>query len=179
MFFFKSYVGTDRIPEGVKTLRWNRNPDSCGKSATGTEKNRNPEDSCRNMQPSRERAVERGTHEKQDRAWRWWKEYTRSIGIKEALFLENFSREQDTSSSMRLPWLSGKQDFQEHLMNNWLQAQSKIPCSMYAQPFEKMGTQTHPSTTTGCLPTFYSKNTDPEEKHKKAIPTSVISELIH
>ncbi len=47
MFFFKSYVasygyvrrpGTDRIPEGVpkKFLR-NRNRDSCGKSATGTE----------------------------------------------------------------------------------------------------------------------------------------------
>jgi hypothetical protein len=37
----------------------------------------------------------------------------------------------DTSSSERLPWLSGKQDFQEHLMNDWLQAQSEIPCSMY------------------------------------------------
>jgi hypothetical protein len=48
LYFFKSYVasygyvcrpGTDRIPEGVKKkLRRNRNPDSCGKSATGTEK---------------------------------------------------------------------------------------------------------------------------------------------
>jgi hypothetical protein len=48
LFFFKSYVasysyvrrpGTERIPEGVKTkLRRNRNPDSCGKNATGTEK---------------------------------------------------------------------------------------------------------------------------------------------
>jgi hypothetical protein len=48
LFFFKSYIasygyvrrpGTDRIPEGVKKkLRRNRNPDSCGKSATGTEK---------------------------------------------------------------------------------------------------------------------------------------------
>jgi hypothetical protein len=38
----------------------------------------------------------------------------------------------DTSSSARLPWLSGKQGFQEHLMNGWLQAQSRIPCSMYA-----------------------------------------------
>jgi hypothetical protein len=64
----------------------------------------------------------------------------------------------DTSSSVCLPWLSGKQDFQEHLMNNWLQAQSKIPCSMYTRPFEKMGFQTHPSTTTGCLHLFYSKN---------------------
>jgi hypothetical protein len=48
LFFFKSYVTsygyvrrprTDRIPEGVKQkLRQNRNPDSCGKSATGMEK---------------------------------------------------------------------------------------------------------------------------------------------
>jgi hypothetical protein len=47
----------------------------------------------------------------------------------------------DTSSSAHLPWLSGKRGFQEHLMNDWLQAQSRIPCSMYAQPFKKMGTK--------------------------------------
>jgi hypothetical protein len=64
----------------------------------------------------------------------------------------------NTSSSARLPWLSGKQDFQEHLMNDWLQAQSKIPCSMYARPFKKMGTQTHPLTTTASLHSFYSEN---------------------
>ncbi len=64
----------------------------------------------------------------------------------------------DTSSSVRLPWLSGNQVFQEHLMNDWLQAQSKIPCSIYVQPFEKMGTQTHPLTTMGCLHSFYREN---------------------
>jgi len=48
---------------------------------------------CVAAQIARERAVERGTHEKQDRVWRRWKEYTRSIGIKEDLFLENFSRD--------------------------------------------------------------------------------------
>ena len=84
----------------------------------------------------------------------------------------------DTSSSTRLPWLSGKQGFREQLINDWLQAQSKILCSMYARPFEKMGTQTHPLTTMGCLHSFFSY-TDPEEKHQKAIPISVIiSELI-
>jgi hypothetical protein len=64
----------------------------------------------------------------------------------------------DTSSSAHLPWLSGKQGFQEHLMNDLLQAQSRIPRSMYARPFKKMGTKTHPSTTTGSLHSFYSKN---------------------
>jgi hypothetical protein len=29
---------------------------------------------------------------------------------------------------------------------------------MYARPFEKMGTQTHPSTTTASLHSFYSEN---------------------
>jgi len=72
--------------------------------------------------------------------------------------LKTSTENTDTSSLVHLPWLSWKQDFQEHLMNNWLQAQSKIPCSMYARPFEKMGTQTHPSTTTGCLHSFYSEN---------------------
>ena len=48
---------------------------------------------CVAAQIACERAVERGTHEKQDRAWRRWKEYTCSIGIKEDLVLKNFSRE--------------------------------------------------------------------------------------
>jgi hypothetical protein len=38
-------------------------------------------------------AVEQGTHEKQDRAWWQGKEYTHSIGIKDDIFLEIFSRE--------------------------------------------------------------------------------------
>jgi hypothetical protein len=48
---------------------------------------------CVAAQIARERAVEQGTHMKQDRVWQRWKEYTRSIGIKEDLFLENFSSE--------------------------------------------------------------------------------------
>ena len=48
---------------------------------------------CIAAQITCERAVEQGTHEKQDRAWWRWNEYARSIGIKEDLFLENFTRE--------------------------------------------------------------------------------------
>ena len=69
----------------------------------------------------------------------------------------------DTSSLAHLPWLSGNRGFQEHLINDWLQAQSKIPCSIYVQPFEKMGTQTHPSTMTGCLHSFYSEKLGPQK----------------
>jgi hypothetical protein len=54
---------------------------------------------------------------------------------------------------------------------------------MYAQPFEKMGTQTHPSTTTDCLHSFYSENLGPskikiqKKSTKKQKSISVISEL--
>ena len=48
---------------------------------------------CVAAQIAREHAVEQGTHEKQDRVWQWWKEYTRSIRIKVDLFLKNFSRD--------------------------------------------------------------------------------------
>jgi hypothetical protein len=75
-------------------------------------------------------------------------------------------------SLVPLPWLSGMQDFQDHLMKNWLQTQSEIQCSMYVQPFAKNG---HPNPTLDedGKPAFILqqefrsfKNTDPEEKHQ-------------
>jgi hypothetical protein len=60
--------------------------------STDTERNNLVAD-CVAAQIARERAVERGTHKKQDRVWRRWKEYILSIGIKNNLFLKNFSRE--------------------------------------------------------------------------------------
>jgi hypothetical protein len=45
----------------------------------------------------------------------------------------SFSLERtDTSSLEHLPWLSGTRGFQNHLMNDWLWAQSEIPSSMFA-----------------------------------------------
>ena len=49
---------------------------------------------CVAAQIAREGAVERGTHEKQARSWRHWKEYLQSIGLKDNDYLEQFSREQ-------------------------------------------------------------------------------------
>ena len=60
MFFFKSYVasygyvhrpGTDRIPEGVKKVAVEQESLFLWKKCLRNEKNRNPEDSCRKMQP--------------------------------------------------------------------------------------------------------------------------------
>ncbi len=43
---------------------------------------------------TREGAVERGTHEKQARAWRRWNTCCESIGLEHNLFLDGFTRHQ-------------------------------------------------------------------------------------
>jgi hypothetical protein len=46
------------------------------------------------VQIAYERAVERGTHEKQTRLWERWKKYAKSIGIKDYFYLKNFTQEE-------------------------------------------------------------------------------------
>jgi hypothetical protein len=62
------------------------------------------------------------------------------------------------SSTEPLPWLSGKQDFQNQLIKDWLLAQSEIPCSVFVQPFKKMGIQAHPLMGMGNQHSFYNEN---------------------
>jgi hypothetical protein len=58
---------------------------------------------------------------------------TPSSSESETTTTSSFSlKKTDISSSEHLPWLSGTRGFQNHLMNNWLRAQSKIPSSMFA-----------------------------------------------
>jgi hypothetical protein len=45
-------------------------------------------------QVAHEQADERGTHEKQARAWCHWKAYMESIGIKDNDYLKTFTQEQ-------------------------------------------------------------------------------------
>jgi hypothetical protein len=47
---------------------------------------------CVAAQIAHDHAVERGSHKKHAQAWWWWKEYSYSIGIKDDLFLKNFSQ---------------------------------------------------------------------------------------
>jgi hypothetical protein len=49
---------------------------------------------CVAVQITHERAVERGTHEKQARSWRRWKAYANSIGIEDDFYLKNFTQEE-------------------------------------------------------------------------------------
>jgi hypothetical protein len=51
---------------------------------------------CIAAQNACEIAVQRGTHENQDRVWRRWKDYCSSIRIKDDLFLTYFTRDQQT-----------------------------------------------------------------------------------
>ncbi len=71
---------------------------------------------------------------------------------------KNLPEKNATYSLAPFPWLSGMQDFQNHFMKSWLQTQTKIPSSMYVQPFVRTDTQTQPLTKTGNLLSFYGKN---------------------
>jgi hypothetical protein len=71
----------------------------------------------------------------------------------------NISHDINKSKSLEpLPWLCKKDGFWDQLMTNWLKAQSQIPFHMYAQPSEKMASQTHPSTKMPGLDSFYSNS---------------------
>ena len=69
-----------------------------------------------------------------------------------------------SSSSEPLPWLCTKQDFQDHLMTDWLTAELQVPSHMYVRPFVSMADPTHHSMTTESLGSFYNKNYDPSKK---------------
>jgi hypothetical protein len=59
-----------------------------------------------------------------------------------------------------LPWLCARQDFQDHLVTNWLTAQSQVPSHMYVRPFVNTGNPTHPWMTTESLDFFYNGSSD-------------------
>jgi hypothetical protein len=59
-----------------------------------------------------------------------------------------------------LPWLCVRQDFQDHLMTDWLTAQSQVPSHMHVRSFVNMGDPTHPWMTTESLDFFYNGSSD-------------------
>ncbi len=67
---------------------------------------------------------------------------------------------QGSNSLAPLPWLCTRQDFQDHLMTNWLMAQSQVPSHMYVRPSVNMGNPTHPWMTTESLNFFYNGSSD-------------------
>jgi hypothetical protein len=71
---------------------------------------------------------------------------TTSLGMQESNYLEH------------LPWLCGKRGFQDHLMSDWITAQSKVPSHMYVRPSGSTADPTLPWMTTASLDSFYNGN---------------------
>jgi hypothetical protein len=65
---------------------------------------------------------------------------------------------QKSSSSAPLPWLCAKRDFQDHLMTDWLTAQSQVPSHMYVRPSGSTADPIHHLMTTENLDSFYNGN---------------------
>jgi hypothetical protein len=51
---------------------------------------------------------------------------------------------QESNSLEHLPWLCRKLGFQDHLMTDWLTAQSQVPSHMYVRPSANAANPTHP-----------------------------------
>ncbi len=139
---------------------------------------------CVAAQIAREHAVEQGTHEKQDRAWCRLKEYILSIGIKNDLFLKNFSREPRHIIIGMFAMAVREARFSRASHEQLATGIVKDTVQYVCVTFRENGYQ-NPSINDDGQPAFILqqdfrsfKNTDPEEKHQKAIPMSVISELI-
>ncbi len=64
----------------------------------------------------------------------------------------------ESNSSGPLPWLCKKPVFQDHLMSDWLKAQSQVPSYTYVRPSASTVNPIHPWTTTARLNSFYNKN---------------------
>ena len=74
-----------------------------------------------------------------------------------------------------LPWLSVKGDFQDHLMEPWLKAQSEVPFHMSHRPSGKMTGQTQQKMKTVKLEAFFKsvqslQKQRPKSKWKKVHP---------
>ena len=110
---------------------------------------------------AREGAVTGKTHADQPRAWSRWERYCGSIEIIEDEFLDQFTRGQQTRIMGAFPWLSVKEDFQDHLMEPWLKAQSEVPFNMSHRPSGKITGQTKQKMKTATLEEFYRGSTEP------------------
>jgi hypothetical protein len=53
---------------------------------------------------------------------------------------------------------SGKPGFQDHLMSDWLKAQSQVPSHMYVRPSVSTVDNIYPWTTMASLDSYYNEN---------------------
>jgi hypothetical protein len=64
----------------------------------------------------------------------------------------------ESYSSELLPWLCRKLIFQDHLISDWLKAQSQVPSHMYVRPSASTVNPIQPWLTMARLDSFYNEN---------------------
>ncbi len=72
----------------------------------------------------------------------------------------NSTKANAITSCAALPWLCAKDDFQSHLMNDWLAAQSAVPFRMFARPSGRIVDPTLQKTKIYSLASFYNDYTE-------------------
>jgi hypothetical protein len=136
---------------------------------------------CVAAQIAREGAVERGTHEKQARSWRRWEKYLQSIGLKDDVYLEQFSREQRHTLigafavAVREARFSRKSHGQ--LAANTVGGTIQYLSASFREHGYPNPTLNEDGQLAWILQQEFRafKNKDPPEKHQAAIPMSVVS----
>ena len=97
----------------------------------------------------------------------------------ETTYSSNHSPETNESEcSAPSPWLSANENIRHLLINPWLQAQSKVPSTLWHRPSGRMGMETPQRTKTSKLDSFYhantvdSRTTTPKRNNRKPSPTA-------
>jgi hypothetical protein len=112
---------------------------------------------CIAAQVARETAVTGKTHKDQARSWTQWTTYCGWIGLLDP-FLDNFTHNAQIKLLGAFAMAMRELAFQDHLMSDWLKAQSQVPSHMYVRPSTSTVNPIHPWTMTARLDSFYNKN---------------------
>ncbi len=130
-----------------------------------------------------ERVVQRGTLKMQDKAWRRLKDHCSSIGIKDDLFLTNFTRDQQTrligAFAMAVQEARFSGPFTKRLAASTVKDTLQYQCAAFLKSGNSNPTFDKDHQLALLLQQQFRafKNADPAENHQKAIPMSVISEI--
>ena len=134
---------------------------------------------------TREGAVERGTHEKQSRAWRRWTTYCESIGLEHNLFLDEFTRHQRIKIFGAFAVALREGRFSKRANGTMASKSVKSSIDLVAATFRENGygnpTRDEDLDTAFLLQRQYRAlaKGDAKEKQQKALPVDVIRTVAH
>jgi hypothetical protein len=138
---------------------------------------------CVAAQIAREGAVERGTHKKQAQLWRRLEEYLQSIGLKDDIYLKQFSREQRHTLIEAFAVAVREARFSRN-SHGQLAANTVGGTIQYlSASFREHGYPNPTLDKDGQLAWILQqefrsfKNKDPPEKHQAAVPMSIVSTI--